>query len=42
MNCEIQGYNGFSAVHNTKHKIFGIKLYRLCVGNGYKYDMAVY
>ena len=25
-----------------RHKIFGLKLYKLCGGNGYVYDMAVY
>jgi hypothetical protein len=42
MICGIQGKNDFLAIQNKKHRRCGIKLYKLCGGNGCLYNMAVY
>lgn len=41
-NCKILGQNVFWAVHNTKRKRFGIKLYKPCDGKEYTSDIATY
>jgi hypothetical protein len=41
-NCKIEGWSEFWAVHNVKHKGYGIKMYKSFGGNGYKSDMVTY